>query len=84
MMPFNKLIATAAITASFGAAAVGLHAAPAHADPDWGPDIPWIPGPGHWVSDVDLWPGPGDIAKWCPGHSPPGHWIGGPHGIPCT
>ncbi|SBS77008.1 exported hypothetical protein [uncultured Mycobacterium sp.] len=30
------------------------------------------------------WGSPGQVRNaWCPG-DPPGHWKGGPHGIPCT
>jgi hypothetical protein len=83
-MNSKKIAAAVAIVASLGLGAIGLGAGTAQADPGWGPNIPWIPGPGDWVPDVDVWPGPGDVAKFCPWHSPPGHWIGGPHGIPCT
>ena len=84
MTGIKKIIAATAITGSLGAAILGLGGGTAQADPHWGPDIPWIPGPGDWVPDVDVWPGPGDIKNvWCP-WDPPGHWTGGPHGIPCT
>jgi hypothetical protein len=83
-MDFKKIIAATTITGSLGAGVLGLGAGTVQADPGWGPDIPWIPEPGHWFPDGDLWPGPGDISHLCLWHSPPGHWIGGPHGIPCT
>ena len=80
----KKIVAEAMIAVALSFSALGLGAGTAEADPGWGPNIPWIPGPGDWVPDVpDLWPGPGDLMHWCPWHSPPGHWIGGPHGIPC-
>jgi hypothetical protein len=84
MMGLKEIIAATAIIGSLGAAGLGLGVGSAQADPGWGPDIPWVPGPGDWVPDVNPWPGPGDIKHWCPWQSPPGHWIGGPHGIPCT
>ena len=83
-MNLKKVAAAAAIVTSLGVGAIGFGAGATQADPGWGPNIPWIPGPGDWVPDVNVWPGPGDIAQWCPWHSPPGHWVGGPHGIPCT
>lgn len=81
---FREILAVTAITGSLGVVGLGLGVGQAQADPHWGPDIPWIPGPGDWVSDVDVWPGPGDIKNvLCP-WNPPGHWTGGPHGIPCS
>lgn len=83
-MNIKKVAGTAIIAGALGAGSLGLGAAAAQADPGWGPNIPWVPGPG-WVdwNPVPNVP-PGQIKKWCPGNSPPGHWIGGPHGVPCT
>ena len=86
MMGLKEIIAATAIIGSLGAAALGLGAGSVQADPGWGPNIPWIPGPGDlvdWDPGIN-WGPPGQVKKWCPWHSPPGHWIGGPHGIPCT
>lgn len=79
----KKIIAATAITGSLGAAALGLGAGTAQADPwiPWVPDIPWVPNVDDWVPNPVA---PGQLKKWCPWHSPPGHWVGGPHGIPCT
>ena len=83
-MNLKNIIAATAIAGSVGAASLGFEAGAAQADPHWGPNIPWIPEPGGWVPDVDVWPGPGDIKNaLCP-WDPPGHWTGGPHGIPCS
>jgi hypothetical protein len=57
---FKKILVATAITGSLGVGALGLGAGTAHTDPGWGPDIPWIPGPGYWVPDVR--PGPGQLA----------------------
>jgi hypothetical protein len=80
-------VAALAVPAAFAVAGSGQAAA----DPDlcvsgpWGyasacidsPEwVNWNPGPN--------WGAPGQIKKnWCPGN-PPGHWKGGPHGIPCS
>ncbi len=83
----NKIVAEAMIAVALSFSALGLGAGSAQADPGWGPNIPWIPGPGDWGPDWDPginWGAPGQLKKWCPWHSPPGHWIGGPHGIPCS
>jgi hypothetical protein len=41
--------------------------------PEW---VDWNPGVN--------WDSPGQVKNaLCPGN-PPGHWKGGPHGIPCT
>ncbi len=93
-MNFKKMAGTAAIAAGLGAAGLGLGAGTAQADRIWVPDIPEIPwGGGHWVDEwlpePNLGP-PGQVKKWCDFapppfvDSPPGHWEGGPHGIPCT
>src|SRR5262245_32887375 len=65
IMGLKRIIAATAVTGSLGAAALGLGASPAQADPGWGPNIPWVPGPGDWVPDADLGPGPGDVSHWC-------------------
>ncbi|MDT5065725.1 MAG: hypothetical protein QOK02_1880 [Mycobacterium sp.] len=86
-MNLKKMAGTAAIAAGLGAAGLGLGAGSAQADRIWVPDVPGIPWAGHWVDEwipePNLGP-PGQVKKWCPVDSPPGHWIGGPHGIPCT
>ena len=86
-MKSKKIVAEAMIAVALSFSALGFGAGSAQADPGWGPDIPWIPGPGDWGPDWDPginWGAPGQLKKWCPFHSPPGHWIGGPHGIPCS
>lgn len=84
-MNLKKVTGTAIIAAALGAGSLGLGAASAQADPGHGPNIPGIPGPG-WVdwNPGPNWGAPGQVKKWCPWQSPPGHWIGGPHGVPCT
>jgi hypothetical protein len=84
----KKIAGTATIAGVLGAAALGLGPASAQADPDWvNPNIPWIPGWADWAPDWDPgvnWGSPGQIKNaWCP-WNPPGHWKGGPHGIPCS
>ena len=71
-MNVKKIAGTATLAAALGAAALGLGAGSAQADPGWGPNVPWIPGP------------PGHVKNFCPGPcgTPPGHWIDGPHGPP--
>ena len=86
----KKIAGTATIAGALGTAALGIGAGSAQADPHWDPNIPGIPGVGDWV---DWNPGdwadwnplaPGQIKnQWCP-WDPPGHWMGGPHGMPCT
>jgi hypothetical protein len=82
-MDVKKIAGTAAIAAAMGVAALGLGAGTAQAD-DGVPWVPWVP----WVPHVDDGVGfnlpPGQLQQVCPWHAPPGHWIGGPHGIPCT
>jgi hypothetical protein len=41
--------------------------------------VPGIDNPTNWRPLP-----PGQIKQFCPYQSPPGQWIGGPHGIPCT
>lgn len=78
----KKIAGTATIAGALAGAALGLGAGMAQADP--GPRIPRPPVPN--IDDGGWRPGlpPGQIKKVCPWQSPPGHWIGGPHGIPCT
>ena len=93
-MTFKRIAGAAAVAGALGAAALGLGAGSAQADPIWVPDIPGIPwGPGHWIDELvpdvgDFVPGPelapGQLKKLCPWNSPPGHWMGGPHGVPCS
>lgn len=78
-MNLKKIAGTASLVGALGAATLGFGAGMAQANP--GPDVPWVPNVDH--------PGwhpvpPGQIQRVCPWHSPPGHWVGGPHGIPCT
>jgi hypothetical protein len=81
-MNVKKIAATVTIAGAVGGAALGLGAGTVQADPHWGPNIPWIPGPGDWV-DWNPY-APGQIKNtWCP-WLPPGHWHGGPHGWPCV
>ncbi len=82
-MPLKTIIAASAITGLLGAATIGLGAGMALAD-DWGPWVPNVPGVPSLDDFVPNPLAPGQLKKWCPLHSPPGHWIGGPHGIPCT
>ena len=84
-MKIKELAASAMILGSMGAAALGPSAGIAQAKP--GPHIPGPPGPP--VPGIDNptnWRPlpPGQIKQFCPYQSPPGQWIGGPHGIPCT
>lgn len=80
-MNVKTIVGKITIAGAVSAAALGLGAGLAQADP--GPRIPGPPGP-H-IDDPARWnPAPGQIKQWCPWQSPPGHWIGGPHGIPCT
>jgi hypothetical protein len=86
----KKIAGTATVATALGAAALGLGAGSAQADPGWGPNIPWIPGPGDWVPEWNPginWGPPGQVKKecvppfWTCG-TPPGHWINGPQGPP--
>ena len=80
MMGLKKIIAATAITGSLGGAALGFGAGTAQGD-DWVPWVPWIPQVDDGIGGNPL--PPGQAKKRCPWHSPPGHWIEGPHGIPC-
>jgi hypothetical protein len=80
-MNVKKITGAATIAGALGVAALGLGAGMAQADygvpsAGWGPrvhgGVGWNPAP------------PGQVQKVCPWRSPPGHWIAGPHGIPCT
>ena len=79
-MELKKIAGTALLAGALGAGSLlGIGAAGAKP----GPHIPGPPPvpPGQ----VDGWnPAPGQVKKFCPWQSPPGQWIGGPHGIPCT
>lgn len=81
-MDFKKIVGKITVAGALSAAVLGFGAGIAQADP--GPRIPGPPGP-H-IDDPARWNPvpPGQIKQWCPWQSPPGHWIGGPHGIPCT
>ena len=80
-MNLKKIAWTATTAGVLGAAALGLGAGTAQAD-DWVPWVPWVP---HVDDGVGFNPfPPGQVKQFCPWHSPPGHWIGGPHGIPCS
>ncbi|CAM4222364.1 hypothetical protein MB901379_02417 [Mycobacterium basiliense] len=78
----KKLAGTATLAGALSLAALGFGAGTVQADP--GPRIPGPPGP-HFDGGGNWRPlPPGQIKKVCPWQSPPGHWIGGPHGVPCT
>ncbi|KAA1248860.1 hypothetical protein F0Q45_18360 [Mycobacterium simiae] len=81
-MKFMKVTGNLAIAGAVSAAVFGLGAGTAQADP--GPRIPRPPIP-H-IDDPTGWRplAPGQVQRVCPWQSPPGHWLGGPHGIPCT
>lgn len=83
MMMIRRVAGAALIAGTLGAGALGAGTAQAKPGPHFpgppNPPIPVIDGPANWH------PGPpGQIKKYCPWQSPPGQWIGGPHGIPCT
>jgi len=82
-MNLKKIAGTATLAGALGAAALGLGAGTAQAD-NWEPWVPWVPHVDDWV-DWNPW-APGQLKKMCPWpiDTPPGHWIGGPHGMPCT
>jgi hypothetical protein len=82
-MSIRTIAVTATILGSMSAAALGLGAGMAQAKP--GPHIPGPPPVPGIDNPTDWRPlPPGQIKQYCPWQSPPGHWIGGPHGIPCT
>ena len=78
-MEMKKIVGTASLIGALSFAALGLGAGTAPADP--GPNIPGVPGQPH---GPDGRVPPGQIKQACPWQSPPGQWVGGPHGIPCT
>ncbi len=80
-MKVKRIAGTATVLGAMGVAALGFGAGTAQAD-DWVPWVPWVPHVDDWVDVNPV--APGQVAKLCPWHSPPGHWVGGPHGIPCT
>ena len=86
-MNIKRIAGTATLAAALGAAALGLGAGSAQADPKWvDPNIPWIPG------RLDIRIGIRESIgarrdrsrRLCPGPcgTPPGHWINGPQGPP--
>ena len=87
-MSIKKITGTAAVAAALGVTGLGLGAGSAQADPIWVPRFPGrFPGP-----DIGLINGFPTVRRRArsrsgapaPFDSPPGHWKGGPHGIPCT
>ncbi len=82
-MHMKKWVGTALMAGAVGAGVLGLGTGTAQARP--GPNIPGPPVPPVPRIDDNNWrPAPGQIKQFCPWQSPPGQWIGGPHGIPCT
>jgi hypothetical protein len=79
-MRLKKIAAGAAVAGALAFGSIGIGAGQAQAD-DW---VPWVPHVDDWV-DWNPWD-PGHVKNVCPWpiDTPPGHWIGGPHGIPCT
>ncbi|OCB18603.1 hypothetical protein A5675_25495 [Mycobacterium malmoense] len=80
-MNVKKFAGKTAIVGALSAAALGLGTGMAQAHPG-----PWPVPPGPHV--VDNGHGnplpPGQVKQLCPWQAPPGHWVGGPHGVPCT
>ncbi|BBZ36704.1 hypothetical protein [Mycolicibacterium confluentis] len=80
-MGFKRVAGTVLCAGALSAGALGVGLGTAQADDDW---VPWVPN----IPNIDRihWNPlpPGQVKQLCPWHSPPGHWIGGPHGIPCT
>jgi hypothetical protein len=87
MMNLKKIVAEVMIACALALTALGVGAGVASAKPH-GPDIPWIPGPGHgwdwkpgkWIGAVDDW-----IPPWWwfippppPPPPPPGYYPGYP------
>lgn len=87
MMGLKAIVAASAVVGSLGAAALGLGTGTAQGKPyvPWVPDIPGIPYVDDWVPDVvPNLDAPGVIKDTLCPWDPPGHWMGGPHGVPCT
>ncbi len=82
-MMIKKIAGTATMAGALGAAALGVGAGMAQAHP--GPFPPPVP-PGPHVVDDGHWKPlpPGQIKRICSWQSAPGHWVDGPHGVPCT
>jgi hypothetical protein len=84
-MKMNRITGKAAVAGALGAIVLGFGAGAAGAAP--GPGMPPGPGPGPHIvggSGHGHPLPPGQVKKFCPWQSPPGHWVGGPHGVPCT
>ena len=81
-MKMNRMAGATAVVGALGAVVLGFGAGTAGAAPG-----PGMPGPGpHIVGGFGhghLLP-PGQIKRVCPWQAPPGYWVGGPHGVPCT
>jgi hypothetical protein len=81
-MNIRKLGMTAIVAGAMGAAAFGLGAGTAQADPDVWVPVPGIPGvdivnvpPGHFGQAVGVPPGQLKKIPWTPLYgTPPGHW----------
>jgi hypothetical protein len=87
-MNLKRIAGAVTLAGALGASALGLGVGAAQADPFWGnPGIPWIPQPTDWIPgpwDPGVNAPPGQVKNtWCP-WNPPGHWEGGPLGIPCS
>lgn len=82
-MNVKKFAGKTAVVGVLSAAALGLGTGTAQAHPGpWPPPGP--PGP-HVVDNGHGNPlPPGQVKQLCPWQAPPGHWVGGPHGVPCT
>jgi len=77
----KKFAGTATVVGALGAAALGIGAGTAQAD-GWEPWVPWLPHVDDWNPGLN-WGSPGQIKNTLCPWLPPGHWAGGPHGIPC-
>lgn len=82
-MNIKQVAGTVLIAGALGASSLGAGVAQARPGPQipGPPPVPPVPAIG---GPVDWNPAPGQIKKFCPWQSPPGQWVGGPHGIPCT
>lgn len=72
-MTVKKVAATGTIAGALGGSVFGLAAGTAQAD-DWVPWVPWVPHVDDWVDVNPV--APGQVAKLCPWHSPPGIGLG--------